>query len=167
MSDIEETIYDSFWLQDYLFKPLVSDLRNYQLNFADVKGVWQSSRSTAALATPIQLILIEGDVTPETAAARCDFGLCRVSWKDGNYFLHQDFLSDVALEQMTLRKCSYPQSHYRRWQRLRQKYQVPLVAPEWGDFDEWFKKAVKALPEDVGESDILREDIPFITITNL
>ena len=80
------------------------------------------------------------EVTAETAANRCDFGLCQIAFDGAEFFHSPNYYHDVAAEQFTLVNNHHSEaavlSSLKRYQRLSAKYDgwPMVILRPWEDF---------------------------------
>ncbi len=86
----------------------------YDLNFGDVLNVWFGD----VMGQMVQIIILANPITMQSICERCDFGICRIAYDGKSLFIHENFIHDYITKTFTLQECSYPESHYRRWQRF-------------------------------------------------
>lgn len=121
-------------LDNFNLKRLQADLQSYDLSFSDVIDVWEgSAASEDGEYLKIQIILVSGPSNLHSVAERCDFGICRIAYNGTQLFIHKDFIHDYSTKTCTLRRCKYPLSHKRRWDRFQSRPEFSgykLVAPQ-------------------------------------
>lgn len=81
---------------------------------------------------PINCIFCEQQVMPMQRFQRFDFGICKIAFDGQQIIPHDEFLWDLKSECFTLRRCDSQVGlaySIGRYNRLRQKYQWPMVIP--------------------------------------
>lgn len=112
----------------------------------------------------IEIDIPRGLPFTETLLNRFDFGLCRIAWDGDGVLTTVDYMHDADNQIITLRRCENMEQFVRsmqRYERLRQKYEWPLVIlEEHAKFDKQHRE------EEAMLDDLLRDLLPWPTDTN-
>lgn len=133
--DVSETEMEEYIRKVWNIKPqrmgtTGAHLADYDMAVCDVLSVWDQQVPMAnGNVYKVQIIALNCPTTQMLAdyvLERIDFGVCRIACNsNGDYTIRDEFLQDYLAKTFTLCKCTYPDSHIRRWDRLKVKY------PDW------------------------------------